>query len=198
MEVIKAVKFKYHGSLDELFKDFREMLEFCIDKALDIGITSYAKLRKTIYEEWKQKWYPKYHTHYCHSACKIACSILKNFRKRKKKGLTDKDRPEIKRNFIKLEEVLFKFEGNKIRIVTAPRSYVTIKLIVGEYQQGFIETWKGGGLNIGELIIKQGFIVIPFKKNVKFKNIEAVMTLDVNEKNVTFSLFDEGEKLLRP
>ncbi len=57
---------------------------------------------------------------------------------------------------------------------------------------------EGRGLNIGELIIKQGFIVIPFKKNVKFKNIEAVMTLDVNEKNVTFSLFDEGEKLLRP
>ncbi len=45
---------------------------------------------------------------------------------------------------MKLEEVLFKFEGNKIRIVTAPRSYITIKLIVGEYQQGFIETWKGG------------------------------------------------------
>ena len=197
MEVIKDVKFKYHGSLGELFKDFREMLEFCIDKALDIGITSYAKLRKTIYEEWKQKWHPKCHTHYCRSACKIACSILKNFRKRKKKGLTDKDRPEIKRNFIKLEEVLFKFEGNKIRIVTAPRSYITIKLIVGEYQQGFIETWKGGGLNIGELIIKQGFIVIPFKKNVKFKNTEAVMTLDVNEKNVTYSLFDERGEVIK-
>ncbi len=93
--------------------------------------------------------------------------------------------------------MLFKFEGNKIRIVTAPRSYITIKLIVGEYQQGFIETWKGGGLDIGELIIKQGFIVIPFKKNVEFKNIEAVMTLDINEKNVTFSLFDEGGEVIK-
>jgi len=197
MEVIKAVKFKYHGSLGELFKDFREMLEFCIDKALDIGITSYAKLRKTIYEEWKQKWHPKYHTHYCHSACKIATAILKNFRKKKKKELTNKGKPEIKRNFIKLEEVLFKFEGNKIRIVTAPRSYITIKLIVGEYQQRFIETWKRGELDIGELIIKQGFIVIPFKKNVKFKNTETVMTLDINEKNVTFSLFDEGGEVIK-
>ncbi|MHA1628279.1 MAG: RNA-guided endonuclease InsQ/TnpB family protein, partial [Candidatus Baldrarchaeia archaeon] len=160
MEVIKAVKFKYHEDLDELFKDFKEMLEFCTDKALKLGITSYAKLRNAIYEEWKQKWYPKYHTHYRHSACKIATAILKNFRKRKKKGLTNKDRPEIKRNFIKLEEVLFKFEGDKIRIVTAPRSYVTIKLIVGEYQQRFVETWKGGEFDIGESIIKQGFIVI--------------------------------------
>ena len=197
MEVIKAVKFKYHGDLHELFKDFREMLEFCIGKALKLGITSYAKLRKAIYEEWKQKWHPKYHTHYCHSACKIATAILKNFRKRKKKGLTNKGKPEIKRNFIKLEEVLFKFEGNKIRIVTAPRSYVTIKLIVGEYQQRFIETWKRGELDIGELIIKQGFIVIPFKKNVKFKNTETVMTLDINEKNVTFSLFDEGGEVIK-
>jgi len=48
MEVIKAVKFKYHGDFDELFKDFRGMLEFCIDKALKLGITSYAKLRKAI------------------------------------------------------------------------------------------------------------------------------------------------------
>ena len=85
MEVIKAVKFKYYGNFNELFKDFREMIEFCTNKALELNITSYAKLRKAIYEEWKQRWYPKYHTHYCHSACKIATTILKNFRKRKRK-----------------------------------------------------------------------------------------------------------------
>lgn len=72
MELIKSVKFKYHGDLNELFGDFKEMIEFCIDKALELGITSYAKLRKSIYGEWKRRWYPKYHIYYCHSACKIA------------------------------------------------------------------------------------------------------------------------------
>jgi len=197
MEVIKAVKFKYYGDLNELFKDFREMIVFCIDKALELGVTSYAKLRKAVYEEWKQRWYPKYHTHYCHSACKIATAILKNFRKRKRKGLTDKDKPEVKKDFVKLEEMLFKFEGDRVKIVTSPRNWITINLVVGEYQREFIEAWKRGELDIGEIIVKRDFIIIPFKKEVEFKNIKAVMTIDINEKNITYSIFNEGGEVVK-
>ncbi|HII59333.1 TPA: hypothetical protein HA335_01945 [Methanocaldococcus jannaschii] len=75
MEVIKAIEFKYYSDVVELIYDFKEMVNFCIDKAMELGITSYAKLRKAIYNEWKEKWYPKYHTHYCHSACRVATSI---------------------------------------------------------------------------------------------------------------------------
>lgn len=110
------------------------MIVFCIDKALKLGITSYAKLRKAVYDEWKRRWYPKYHTHYCHSACNIAIAILKNFRERKRKGLTDKEKPEIKRDFVKLEEMLFKFEGDKVKIVTSPKNWITVNLVIGEYQ----------------------------------------------------------------
>jgi len=197
MEVIKAVKFKYCGDFNELFKDFREMIEFCIDKALKLDITSYAKLRRAIYDEWKQKWHPKYHTHYCHSACKIATAILKNFRKKKRKGLTDKDKPEIKRDFVKLEEMLFKFEGDKIKITTSPRKWITVNLVVSEYQQRFVEAWKRGELDIGKLIIKRDYIIIPFKKEVEFKDAKAVMTIDINEKNVTYSIFDERGDVIK-
>ena len=197
MEVIKAVKFKYYGDLNELFKDFREMIVFCIDEALKFGITSYAKLRKAVYDEWKRRWYPKYHTHYCHSACKIVTTILKNFRKRKRKGLTDKEKPEIKRDFVKLEEMLFKFEGDKVKIVTSPRNWITVNLVVGEYQREFIETWKRGELDVGELIIKRDYIIIPFKKKIKFKDTKAVMTIDINEKNVTYSIFDEKGDVIK-
>jgi len=120
MEAIKAVKFKYYGNFNELFKDFREMIEFCINRALELGITSYAELRKSIYDEWKRRWYPKYHTHYCHSACKIATAILRNFRKRKRKGQTNKDKPEVKRDFIKLEKMLFRFEGGEDQNCNSP------------------------------------------------------------------------------
>lgn len=193
MEVVKAVRFKYQGDFSELFKDFKEMIEFCIDKALELGVTSYAKLRKAIYDEWKQKWYPKYHTHYCHSACRTATAILKNFRKRRKKGLTDKDKPEVRRDFVKLEEMLFKFEGDKVRIVTSPRNYVTINLVVGEYQRKFIEMWKRCELDVGELIIKRDYVIVPFKKDVKIKDSKTVMTIDINEKNITYSIFDNGD-----
>ncbi len=197
MEVIKAVKFKYYGDLNELFKDFREMIVFCIDKALKLGITSYVKLRNAVYDEWKRRWYPKYHTHYCHSVCKIATAILKNFRKRKRKGLTGKEKPEIKRDFVKLEEMLFKFEGDKVKIVTSPRNWITINLVVGEYQREFIETWKRGELDVGELIIKRDYIIVPFKKEVEFKDIKSVITIDINEKNVTYSIFNEGGEVVK-
>jgi len=197
MEVIKSVKFKYYGNFDELFRDFRKMIEFCIDKALELDITSYAKLRRAIYEEWKRKWYPKYHTHYCHSACKTATAILKNFRKRKRKRLTDKDKPEVKKDFVKLEEMLFKFEGDKIKIVISPRNWVTLNLVVREYQRKFVEAWEKGELDIGEIIIKRDIIVIPFKRKVEIKNAKTVMTMDINEKNVTYSIFDENGEVIK-
>ena len=36
MEVIKVIKFKYHGDFSELFRDFKEMIEFCIDKGFSL------------------------------------------------------------------------------------------------------------------------------------------------------------------
>jgi len=197
MEVIKVAKFKYQGDFTELFKDFKEMIEFCIDKALELGITSYAKLRKAIYDEWKRRWYPKYHTHYCHSACKIATAILKNFRKRKRKGLTDKDKPKVRRDFVKLEEMLFKFEGDRVKIAISPRNWITVNLVVGEYQREFIEAWKRGELDIGELIIKRDYIIVPFKKSFEPKETTATMTIDINEKNVTYSIFNKNGEVIK-
>ena len=195
MKAIKSVKFRYSCDTDmrELFRDFQEMIEFCIEKALEHNITSYARLRKVVYDEWKRKWYPRYHTHYCHSACKIATAILKNFRKRRRKGLTNKEKPEIKSNFIKLEEMLFKFDGDKIKVVTSPKKWITINLVVGEYQQKFVDAWRKGELDVGEIIIKPDFVIVPFKKDVKPQISDTVMTIDVNEKNVTYSIFREKD-----
>jgi len=199
MLVIKSVKFKYKcdTNIGELSDDFQEMLQFCIDRALELGITSYTRLRKAVYGEWKQRWYPKYHTHYCHSACKIATAILKNFRKRKRKGLTKKEKPEVRKGFIKLEEMLFKFEGDKIRIVTSPRHYIVLELIIGGYQAEFIKAWKQGNLDVGEIIIKQDYVIVPFKRKISPKNVDTIMTIDVNEKNLTYSIFDTNGNILK-
>ena len=197
MEVIKAVEFKHCADVVELINDFKQMVNFCIDKAIELRITSYAKLRKAIYNEWKEKWYPKYHTHYCHSACRVATSILKNFRKRKRKGLTRKDKPEVKKDFIKLEEMLFKFEEDRIKIITAPRKFISINLVVSDYQRKFIEEWKNERLKVGEVIVKKDSIIIPFKKVVNPKNFRNIMTIDVNEKNITYSIFDKDGNVVK-
>ncbi len=109
--------------------------------------------------------------------------------------MTDREKPEAKRDFVKLGEVIFKFEGDKIRIATAPRDWITVNLVLGEYQRRFVEAWKSGELDVGEIIIKRDHIIVSFKKGVEFKDTEAVMTIDVNEKNLHTRFSGMGRSL---
>ncbi len=180
MEVILGVPFGYEANeeIRKLLEDFRDMVNFCIDYAWEKRITSYAKLRKGVYEEWKKKW--SYSTHYCHSACKIALAILKNYR-RKHKG----QKPEAKKLFMQLDPQLYKFYGDKIRISVKPRQFSIIQLKFGEYQKRFIDVWREGKLKTGEITINENKIVVPFKKEVDMQDPKDWIAIDVNESNVT-------------
>jgi putative transposase len=58
VEVALGVPFGYEPNeeLRKLLVDFREMVNFCIGYAHRGRITSYARLRKGVYEEWKKRW----------------------------------------------------------------------------------------------------------------------------------------------
>ena len=146
-------------------------------------ITSYARLRKGVYEEWKKRW--DYSTHFCHSACKIALAMLKGFERLKRKGLAKCDRPEAKKLFIQLDPQLYKFYGDRIRISVKPRKFLFIDLKYGEYQRRFIDAWKEGKLRTGEVTINETKIIIPFKKEVDLTNPGDWIAIDINESNVT-------------
>jgi putative transposase len=180
MEVVLGVPFRYglNGELKKLLEDFREMINFCIDYAYRRRITSYAKLRKSIYGEWKRKW--DYSTHYCHSACKIALAMLKSHRKKRKEG-----KPEARKLFMQLDPMLYKFYGDRIRISVKPRKFISIDLKYGEYQRKFIDAWRKGGLKTGEITINENKIVIPFRKEVDLQNPKDWIAIDINESNVT-------------
>ncbi|MEM1557964.1 MAG: transposase, partial [Thermoproteota archaeon] len=109
MELTLSVPFGYESNdeIRRLLVDFRDMVNFCISKALEHNVTGFASLRKLVYEEWKERW--DYSTHYCHSACRVATSMLKSFRRLKRKGLAKSDRPEAKKLFMQLDPVLVKF-----------------------------------------------------------------------------------------
>jgi len=98
VEVVLGVPFGYEPSEEvrRLLEDFRDMMNFCIDYAYRRRITSYARLRKGVYVEWKGRW--DCLTHFCHSACKIALAILKNHRRRRKEG-----KPEARKLFMQLD-----------------------------------------------------------------------------------------------
>ncbi len=62
------------GKMRKLLEDFRDMVNFCIGKAIGLNITSYYKLRKAIYDDFKERF--DCATHYCHSACRVATPVL--------------------------------------------------------------------------------------------------------------------------
>jgi len=180
VEVVLGVPFGYESNdeLNKLLEDFREMINFCIDYAYKRRITSYAKLRKGVYEEWKQRW--DYSTHYCHSACKIALAMLKAYRKKHKK-----EKPEARKLFMQLDPVLYKFYGDGVRISVRPRQFLFISLKFGEYQKKFIYAWKEGKLKTGEITVNENKIIIPFRKEVDLQNPKEWIAIDINESNVT-------------
>jgi putative transposase len=180
VEVVLGVSFGYecNNEIRRLLEDFREMINFCINYAYKNRITSYAKLRKDIYEDWKRKW--NYSTHYCHSACKIALAILKSHRKKHGKG-----KPEAKKLFMQLDPMLYKFYGDSIRISVKPRKFIFIKLKYGEYQEKFVDAWRDGKLKTGEITINKNKIIIPFKKDIDLQNPNDWIAIDINESNIT-------------
>jgi len=180
VEVVLGVPFGYefNDELKRVLEDFRCMVNFCIDYAYGRRITSYAKLRKGIYEDWKRRW--SYSTHYCHSACKIALAILKAHRKKHGEG-----KPEAKKLFMQLDPMLYKFYGDRIRISVKPRRFIFIGLKYGEYQKKFIDAWREGKLKTGEITINETKVIIPFKKDVDLQNPNDWIAIDINESNVT-------------
>jgi len=180
VEVVLGVPFSYDASdkVRKLLEDFRDMINFCIDYAYERKITSYARLRKEVYEEWKRRW--DYSTHFCHSACKIALAMLKNNRRRKREG-----KPVARKLFMQLDPQLYRFYGDKIRISARPRKFLYITLKYGEYQRKFIDAWKEGKLKTGEVTINETKVIIPFKKDVDLSNPDEWIAIDMNESNVT-------------
>ncbi len=185
MEVILSVPFSYDASNEvrRLLEDFRDMINFCIDFALKRRITSYATLRKGVYEEWKKRW--DYSTHFCYSACKIALAILKGWRRRIRKGEIKDEKPVVRKLFMQLDPQLYKFYGERVRISVKPRSFIYLELKYGEYQRKFIEAWRRGELRTGEITINETKIIVPFKKDVNLADSNEWIAIDVNESNIT-------------
>ncbi len=184
VDVVLSVAFGYEGNevIRKLLEDFRDMINFCIEKALESNVTSYAKLRKLVYGEWKERW--DYSTHFCHSACRIASSMLKSWRRKVGKGEAKKP-PKARKLFIRFDPQLVKFEGDRLRISIRPRRFVYVQLKYGEYQRKFIEEWRKGKLKVGEITMNGEKVIVPFRKEVDLTNPKDWIAIDINESNIT-------------
>ena len=184
--IVLSVDYGYEQNevITQLMSDFKDMVNFCINKAVENKISSFVKLWHSVKNEVKRKW--DYACQIYVQACRVACSILKAWRKKIRRGEADpKEPPRVKRLFVKFHSMLFKFTGDRLRITIRKGKQIWIDLRFGKYHRKFIDEWKNGKLKIGEIIITPEKVIVPFKKEVELIQPKQWLAIDINECNVT-------------
>ncbi len=113
-----SARFKLDGKTDEsLFEKYKRIVNELLDYAYSKGITSFKRLKAEKYHELRQNYFfiIPLHLHSLsniYTACQMACSIYKSFRKLKRKGKVETDKPMLRKNVIMLDDHLFKLDLN--------------------------------------------------------------------------------------
>ena len=179
MEVKKAVAFKHNVNVKGLLETFGKMVNECMDYALKHNIASPMKLNRVLYNSFKVEY--GLATHYCISACRVACSIIRSWKRLVKRRRASLNNPPVFRNrSMRLQKELMRFKDDKIVITTRPYEWIEIPLSFGEYQKRFVDAWKRGEVEIGEITLLEDKAVVIFKKRVEEKQPNGYASIDVN------------------
>jgi putative transposase len=128
--------------------------------------------RKEIRDKYIIKWI--YSKHYIDSAIKQSYSMLNSWRKRYLKGKAKRDKPTLKRKFVRIKETLYSYRNGIIKISIKPfQESICIDL----KNAWFWNRIKG--LELGELILKEDKIIITVRKKIELK-IENPVAWDIN------------------
>ena len=130
-------------------------------------------------------------SHYVDKAINDAFSILKAWKRRAEKGRAKFKKPKLKKVYVRVKSTLRKVEGESVRVTVRPYEYVTF-------------SWKNAwfadrvkGLELGEPIIKEDKVYLPFRYRLPRSTPLNFLTIDTNlytldgydgEKFVTFSI----------
>ena len=111
-------------------------------------------LRGVLLDDWS------YASHYVDSAIKVAYSIMSSWRRNYLKGRRGRNKPVVRRRFIRVKETLYR--NGKIRMTIKPRElYLEFDLSRAWFKRR-VEGW-----NLGELILKRDELIIAFRKEVR-------------------------------
>jgi putative transposase len=182
VEIIRSVKFGYEKTPEiiHLLHDFRDMINFCLQKAFDTGSFTIKKLHHECYRELKSRYV--YNSQYFISAIKVSISMLSSWRRLKE---NKKEKPVARKLFIEFSPLLTHFEGDKLRISVRPHQFLIIPLKLGNYQQKFVNLWRNGKLKIGEIKMNEKWIIVPFKQEIDLAKPNKTVAIDINENNIT-------------
>jgi len=119
-----------------------------------------------------------YAAHWVDAVIRTAYSILESWRKRYLKGRAKKCKPRVKRRFARCKITLMKvdYEREVIRITLKPYEYVEIPF----GNSWFAKQGRVKGCTIGEVVLKDDRVLIPFKK-FETVSINGAIGWDCNE-----------------
>ncbi|MEM1668373.1 MAG: zinc ribbon domain-containing protein [Ignisphaera sp.] len=117
-----------------------------------------------------------YAKHWVDAVIRTAYSVIESWRKKYLKGEARKVKPRIKRRFARCKITLMKVDyGRKaVRITLKPGEYLEVSWR-GTWFSRRVEGW-----GIGEVILKDDRVLIPFKKTEVY-SVERVVAWDSNE-----------------
>ncbi len=88
-------------------------------------IPNYA-FKKWMRDEFLDGW--EYSAHWIDSALKTAFSVIDSWKKNYNKGWRKRNKPVVKRFFVRVKQTLMKVEGERMRIPIKPNQFVYIDL----------------------------------------------------------------------
>ena len=110
-------------------------------------------LRNRLLKDWN------YASHYVDSAIKTAYSILNSWRRNYIRGERGKNKPVVKRKFVRVKETLYRFRDWKITITIKPRQlYLKFNLSKAWFRK------RVEGYDLGELILREDELIITFRR----------------------------------
>ena len=188
---------------------FKDSVNFLIAKCIDNPLfqkvskkgntycdySSYPKIRKSFYFEWKAK-FPRLHTHFCHSAARITKDILRSWNSwcfKKRRRLPN---PRYKKNSMKLEECLCYLDGNYVVLRNEPRCKLYIPF---QPTRHFLQlkTNRHGEITLKLNPNRTVDIFIPFTQEIQPQKITSLLFIDTNERSVDFLLVNETSAQVR-
>jgi len=186
-------KYRVLREVEEYQRKFvNEMIEVILSEGLP---TTRKKLHERFYSYYKEK-YPFLPSRVIEGSYIVAGRIVKSFRKRKKKGLTGKGKPEYKRVVITIPNMV-NWRFNKILVsVLTHKGWVEIPLkFTKQFTRYVYEGWRVSQELKLRLVGRKVLVWLTFEKEVEVETKDGnYISIDVNENNVTVAVF-EGFKL---
>jgi transposase len=159
-------------------------------------LTTRKALHNRFYSYYRER-YPSLPSRVIEGAYIIADRIVKSFRERKKKkGLTRKDKPEYRKVIITIPNMVnWKFNRVSVSIFTH-RGWVEIPLrVTRQFINYLYGNWRISQELKLRLVGRKTMVWLTFEKEFYFNTIEGNnLSIDVNENNVTVAVF-EGFKI---